>query len=63
MPWDDPVEEEWIDAQFAVPEAPMLEVEENPEVGRLYGPTGDLITIVRARATIPFGPQPRGDRG
>lgn len=56
MDWEIPAEA-WNDAQHQAPEAPILEVEENPEVGRLYGPTGDLMSIVRARATIPFGPQ------
>lgn len=45
----------WQDAQHQAPEAPALIVEENPEVGRLYGPAGELLAIVRARPAVPFG--------
>lgn len=27
----------------------------NPEVGRLYGPAGELVSIIRERATVTFG--------
>lgn len=43
------------DGQPDPPQAPLLACEENPEVGRLYGPDGSLVSIVRARATVPFG--------
>lgn len=43
------------DAQPGIPPAPTLVEEENLEVGRLYGPDGSLLAIVRARATVPFG--------
>lgn len=43
------------DGQPDNPPAPDLVVAGNPEVGRLYGPDGSLLVIVRARATVPFG--------
>lgn len=39
------------------PAVPTVEYEEPPELGRLYAPTGDLISVVRAEP-IPFGFQP-----
>lgn len=58
VPWD---EYAWVATQHDVPAAPVLEVTDNPVLGRLYGPAGDLVSVVRARATVPFGPQPTGD--
>lgn len=52
---DDVEGEWWANGQYDAPPAPTLDVEDNPEVGRLYGPTGDLISIVRVRAEVPFG--------
>jgi hypothetical protein len=43
----DKVEPEWwANGQYDPPPAPTLDVEENPE---------DLVSIVRARPTVPFG--------
>lgn len=54
--WDEsPEGEAWQDGQHGVPDAPTLDVEENPEIGRIYGPDGALISVVRVRDEIPFG--------
>lgn len=61
-PATDPTDPAWEPSLDGtdLPPAPILDVADNPEVGRLYGPAGHLALIVRARTTVPFGPQPTG---
>lgn len=49
--WD----ERWPHRTSDDPDQPKLEVEENPVVGRILGPRGETIRVVRARATVLFG--------
>ena len=45
---------QWVNGAQYAPQ-PKLEVEDNPEVGRLHGPDGRLIKIVRAKPDRPVG--------
>jgi hypothetical protein len=49
---------DWIWQEAPVPETPTVTVGDNPEVGRLYGPDGRLVRIVRARTERPVGFRP-----
>lgn len=54
--WDEPPPAEvWTEGQHGIPDAPVLAVQENPEIGRLFGPNGELLSIVRARPVVSFG--------
>jgi hypothetical protein len=48
----------WQNAGVSPPSTYNVTVEENPEVGRLHGPDGQLIKIVRAKPEHPAGFQP-----
>jgi hypothetical protein len=49
----------WISGGEQVPR-PTVFLDENPEVGRLLGPDGNLARIVRARPERPLGFRPDG---
>lgn len=57
--WNEPTHHR----QANKPPAPSLETEANPVVGRILGPSGDLVKVVRARAEVPFGFQGALDAG
>lgn len=37
------------------PDSVEVQLPHNPEVGRIYGPKGDLVRVVRARPQQPVG--------
>lgn len=49
MPWV------WKESQVDPPSTVQVDVADNPEVGRLLGPDGQLIKIIRAKPDHPIG--------
>lgn len=48
----------WSDSRVQPPSTLQVSVDENPEVGRLLGPNGELAKIVRAKPDHPVGFRP-----
>jgi hypothetical protein len=55
-PWYEPTQHR----SDTKPPSPSTVVDENPVVGRLLGPKGETIRVVRARPEQPFGFGPSG---
>jgi hypothetical protein len=53
----------WRSSDVSPPSTYNVTLDENPEVGRLHGPDGQLVKIVRAKPEYPTGLRPDRPRG